>query len=271
MISRNEVVKRTAKEVVWWLSERKKKLRETLGETMSLNPFLAPALYEFHCLNNLDELLRLLVSAHLITGHSTGFGKLVDEKLLPNVFNTIKLDSKFRKTHSPFSKSCFDEIDHLVNPSSPRPNLLSLKASRWTIQLSMAVQLNSSFAEILKHHGAQFEQIAVGVYYGDTANLTDKYDIVRGINRGANHSVVDLTNKVSVYTGKEFWSWINGGAEETQDWVLEGILKGIDTAQPREETEMLLERFSNVIQTKFSKHSTSSGIDWKSLLNSINK
>ena len=32
--------------------------------------------------------------------------------------------------------------------------------------------------------------------------LTDKYDILRGINRGKQHNVVDLTANVKVYAGR---------------------------------------------------------------------
>jgi hypothetical protein len=201
----------------WWVSQRKKKLEEQLNETMSINPFMMPFLFDYHDLENLEELVDLIIASHLMTGHATGFGKLIDEKILPNVFKTIKLDSNYRRTTSPFNNSCFDEIDHYIIRKDGTKQLLSLKAGRWTIQLTMAVQLNSAFNEILSKHRDIVDDIVVGVFYGKKEDLTDKYDILRGINRGANHSVVDITSHVNVYSGRSFWSWLNYGEQNTAD------------------------------------------------------
>ena len=186
----------------WWMAQRKKKLEDQLSETMSINPFIMPFLFDYHNLSSLGDLVDLIVASHLMTGHATGFGKLVDEKILPHVFDTTKLDATYRKNHRPFHESCFDEIDHLIIREDGAKQLLSLKAGKWTIQLTMAVQLNAAFHEILNRYPFTADEIVVGVFYGKQEDLTDKYDILRGINRGANHQVMDITDHVYVYSGK---------------------------------------------------------------------
>jgi len=146
---KTQVISQVSGEVVWWVGERQKKLVDLRHETMSVNPFLLPLIFGIHSFKNFDELAEFLVAAHLSTGYATGFGKLMDEKILPRVFGTTKLDKAARKGR-PLSMSVFDEIDHIVGGSNGKPaKLLSLKAGRWTIQLTTAVQLNKSFAELL--------------------------------------------------------------------------------------------------------------------------
>jgi hypothetical protein len=152
-----------------------------------------------------------------------------------------------------------------------RPDLLSLKASRWTIQLGQAVGLNRSFEEILQRHGEEFDSIAVGVFYGGADALSDKYDILRGINRGANHNVVDLTENVKVYAGRDFWQWLNEGEAETQNWILDGTLKGMDDTDLREECAELLERYTMNLARNYSRYVGDDGaVDWHRLLADIN-
>jgi hypothetical protein len=261
-------VKKCAK---WWFGQRKQKLVEQLNETMSVNPFLLPFLFDYHDLDGFEKLADLLMAAHLMTGHATGFGKLVDEKILPNVFKTKKLDSSFRRLNKPFSKSCFDEVDHLVLRSSGEKELLSLKAGKWTIQLTMAVQLNKAFHEIIENHGDSFSKIVVGVFYGKKESLTDKYDILRGINRGANHDVVDLTNQVNVWSGVEFWSWLNDGELRTQEWVLNGILSALKDERINAHSKDLLNKFRDGISRKYESSVNEDGtINWSSILTKIN-
>ncbi|MDR3424956.1 MAG: restriction endonuclease [Alphaproteobacteria bacterium] len=264
------VVSETAKWTIWWLAERKTKLREQLSGSMAINPFLLPIIYDLHNASSFSDLNDLIVGGHLMTGHSTGFGKLIDEKILPNVFKTTKLDKDFRK-NSPFGMPCFDEIDHIVKSPNGQKALLSLKASRWTIQLTMAVQLNHAFHEILDKFPGKFSEIAVGVFYGKKEDLTDKYDIARGINRGAKHKVVDLTSKVHVYAGREFWAWINSGQASTQEWVLEGIKQGLAADNSREECGALLDAFKKKIKATYDQYINADGeISWDSILKDIN-
>ncbi len=132
---------------------------------------------------------------------------------------------------SPWNDPLFDEIDHIVKRPSGEVYLLSQKAGRWTIQLTMAVQLNRSFAKLVEMRAAgkiQFTKIVVGVFYGKTHTLTDKYDLIRGINRGARHEVKNLAKEVEVYAGRDFWTWLNDGEAQTQEWVMLGILLGIE-------------------------------------------
>ncbi|MEN6587789.1 MAG: PmeII family type II restriction endonuclease [Sulfuricella sp.] len=272
------VIAGVSNQVVWWMGERKKKLAELRHQTMSVNPFLLPLIFGIHQFQDFDELAEFLVAAHLSTGYATGFGKLIDEKILPQVFGTIKLDKATRRS-APLSMSVFDEIDHIIPPANNKPaKLLSLKAGRWTIQLTMAVQLNKAFKELLelrdskKLGGFTFDEIAVGVFYGTKDTLTDKYDILRGINRGANHDVTDLIKHVHVYAGREFWSWLNGGEQETQEWVLEGILQGFAAAERSmgslvELLASFRKEFSQQFQPFVGPDST---IDWQAIIKKIN-
>jgi len=260
------------------MGERQKKLEELRHETMSVNPFLLPLIFGIHQFRNFDELAEFLVAAHLSTGYATGFGKLVDEKILPQVFGTIKLDKAARKK-KPLSMAAFDEVDHIIPATrGSKAKLLSLKAGRWTIQLTMAVQLNQAFQELIELRDANklspfdFDQIAVGVFYGTSETLTDKYDILRGINRGANHDVVNLEKYVNVYAGREFWSWLNSGEPQTQEWVLEGILQGFETAEKTMGSfaELLL-GFRNEFSQQFQAHvRPDRTIDWQAIIKKVN-
>ncbi len=273
-----QVVSQVSNQIVWWMGERQKKLVQLRHETMSVNPFLLPLVFGIHNFQNFDELAEFLVAAHLSTGYATGFGKLIDEKILPQVFGTTKLDKATRKKH-PFSLSVFNEIDHIILPPGGKPaKLLSLKAGRWTIQLTMAVQLNRTFEELLNLRASKklgaftFDEIAVGVFYGTKDTLTDKYDILRGINRGANHDVKDVREHVHVYAGREFWAWLNNGESQTQEWVLEGILQGFATAEKSigSFTDLLASfrrEFSQQFQA-FVRDDKS--IDWESIIRKIN-
>lgn len=272
------VIAGVSNQIVWWMGERKKKLVELRNETMSVNPFLLPLILGIHQFKTFDELVDFLVAAHLSTGYSTGFGKLMDEKILPKVFGTTKLDKAERR--NPILKmAVFNEIDHIIKLGAGKPcKLLSLKAGRWTIQLTMAVQLNRVFGELLKHRDSKalgeyaFDEIAAGVFYGTKETLTDKYDILRGINRGAQHDVQDLTKHVNVYAGREFWAWLNGGEQQTQEWVLEGILQGFTTAEKSMGSlaELLAgfrKEFSQQFQSFVRPDHT---IDWHAIIRKIN-
>jgi len=277
-MNKTQVVDGVTKQVVWWMGEQKKKLVKLRHETMSVNPFLLPLICGIHRFKDFDELAEFLVAAHLYTGYATGFGKLIDEKILPNVFGTTKLDKAARK-RAPFSKPVFDEIDHLVRTTgSDVVKLLSLKASRWTIQLTMAVQLNKAFHDLLqlraskKLGGFDFNEIAVGVFYGTKDTLTDKYDILRGINRGADHHVRDIRKHVHVYAGREFWAWLNGGEPKTQEWVLEGILAGFSTAEKSlGSLSTLLNSFRKEFSLQFKSFiRPDNTIDWQGIVRKIN-
>ncbi len=272
------VIEGVANQIVWWMGERKKKLVNLRHETMSVNPFLLPLVFGIHQFKNFDELAEFLVAAHLSTGYATGFGKLIDEKILPQVFGATKLDKAMRRNH-PLSMSAFDEIDHIIPSASGKPaKLLSLKAGKWTIQLTMAVQLNKAFKELLELRESEklgtftFDEIAVGVFYGTEETLTDKYKILRGINPGANHDVTDIRQHVHIYAGREFWAWLNGGEHETQEWVLEGILQGFSSAEKSMGSfaELLAgfrKEFSQQFQPFVRPDHT---IDWQGIIRKIN-
>jgi hypothetical protein len=277
-MQKKAVINGVSDQIIWWMGERQRKLVELRHQTMSLNPFLLPLVFGIHEFKNFDELAEFLVAAHLSTGYATGFGKLIDEKILPQVFGTIKLNKAARQNW-PLSLSVFDEVDHIIPAAQGKSSkLLSLKAGRWTIQLTMAVQLNKAFKELIQLRDSKnlgmitFDEIAVGVFYGTKETLTDKYDIVRGINRGANHDVTDLQEYVKTYTGREFWSWLNFGEEQTQEWVLEGILHGFTTAERSigSLAELLAEfrkQFSQQFQSFVREDET---IDWYAIIRKIN-
>lgn len=174
----------------WWLKQRVTKLQGLSSESMAVNPFLAPIVMGLNGFTTFDELAAFLLGGYLVGGNNTGFGKLIDEKLLPRVFGTTKLTRLFRQQNPIVRGAAFDEIDHLVPGPNGTVRLLSLKSSRWTIQLAMAVNLNRQFQGLVasRRDGLlEFSDIVVGVVYGTDASLTDKYDILRGINRGAFH------------------------------------------------------------------------------------
>ncbi len=272
------VIAGVSNQIVWWMGERQKKLVELRHETMSVNPFLLPLVFGIHQFQNFDELAEFLVAAHLSTGYATGFGKLIDEKILPQVFGTTKLDKAARQSH-PLSMSVFTEIDHIIPPAQGKAaKLLSLKAGRWTINLTGAAQLNEAFKKLLELRASKklgkfmFDEIAVGVFYGTQDTLADKYDILRGINRGANHDVTDLTEHVRVYAGREFWSWLNGGEQQTQEWVLEGILQGFTTAEKSMGSfAELLAGFRKEFSQQFQSFvRPDHSIDWQAIIRKIN-
>lgn len=271
-MKKQQIINKVKNITLWWIEQRQKKLINELTGTMSFNPFLLPFLMDYHALRNLSDLFDLLIASHLVTGHNTGFGKLVDEKILPEVFGTTKLSQPFRSMNEPYRDSCFDEIDHIVNSGQGKKDLLSLKAGRWTIQLTMAVQLNHAFNEILNRYPNVCDSIHVGVFYGTKQTLTDKYDILRGENRGAVHNVVDLKNKVYFHTGSEFWSWINGGESATQEWVLEGMLEALKESNIAQTNNVLLKSFEKAVTKKLgiSAEEALSQKDWFSLLKVIN-
>lgn len=269
-MNEQEIVQKTKEWMTWWVEQRLDKLRNELSDTMSVNPFVMPFLFAYHDLQSFEEYVELIVGAHLMTGHNTGFGKLVDEKLLPNVFGAQKLDKGFRVNTSPFADSCFDEIDHVIRRPDGRTELLSLKAGRWTIQLTMAVQLNRAFEEILSKY-PEYDDIVVGVFYGSGDNLTDKYDIIRGINRGAKHNVIDLQKQVRVYAGRQFWQWLSGGLENAQECVLEGITAALREANIHEEATRLLTSFKRHVSANYGQYVDAAGrLDAVRLLSKIN-
>ncbi|MBN8685035.1 MAG: hypothetical protein J0L99_20475 [Chitinophagales bacterium] len=272
MKAREDVIDGVKKCAIWWIGQRRAKLEEQLSETMSVNPFMMPFLFDYHDLKSFEELAELIIASHLMTGHSTGFGKLIDEKILPEVFGTKKLDASFRKNNKPFSYSCFDEIDHLIDRKNGVVELLSLKAGKWTIQLTMAVQLNKAFKEITETYPGLCNNIVVGVFYGKPSDLTDKYDILRGINRGANHDVTDLQKHVIVYSGRDFWKWLNYGEENTQEWVLQGLLNALQETKIHITAKELLQRYKESVVTKYQDDilEEDGSINWFNLLKRIN-
>jgi len=211
----------------WWIQTRARKILSANHQTMEVNPFIVPVSAALHNLSSNEEVSDFLLTGHFIGGHNTGFGKLIDEKLLPRVFGTTKLDRKSR-IELKLTAAAFNDIDHVVDTPDGRV-LLSLKASKWTIQLGQAIGLNSSFKIIRglsQDKLVDARKVIVGTYYGKSDDLTDKYDILRGINRGAKHDVQDITDFVDVLSGRELWSWL-GSDDNTQDWIMEGIIEAI--------------------------------------------
>jgi hypothetical protein len=271
LVTKQDVIEGVSTETRWVVKQRMAKLRAELHDTMSVNPFLMPILVDLHHAESFAELGELLLAAHLMSGHTTSFGNLIDEKILPRVFKTAKLDAKLRASTPPLIESCFNEIDHLVPRPGRDPVLLSLKASRWTIQLTMAMEMNNAFNNILTKHGNIFDQIVVGVFSGRANALTDKYDILRGINRGKVHNVIDIQQHVHVLAGRQFWSWLNGDEPFTQDWVLDGILDGLKRANCRKECKNLLANYSKAFTKLYAKHLNADGtVNWHQLLSEVN-
>lgn len=272
MKAKQDVVNGVRQWTKWWITQRRLKLEDQLSGTMSVNPFLLPFLFDYHNLDDFEGLADLIIASHLMIGHGTGFGKLIDEKILPHVFGTIKLDSTYRKATNPYLEAAFNEIDHLVTRQDGTKELLSLKAGRWTIQLTMAMQLNTAFNDIVTNHAGICNKIVVGVFYGKADNLTDKYDILRGINRGANHNVIDLQHHVEVYSGRDFWKWLNDEEYDTQEWVLEGIIEALKESKIHETSKELLAKFKSGVVAKYEAdiRESDGSLNWYKLLKKIN-
>lgn len=232
MKTQDHVISETKNVVLWWLTNRRdQKFKIADNDTFNPNPFLLPLVAALHGVDSVEELGEILLAGHLVGGHNTGFGKLFDEKLLPRVFDTKKLDKRFRESTPPYSQSAFNDIDHVV-PRDGYDDLVSLKSSRWTINLGGAKDLNRSFEQIRQHHmrpyPGRYGEIAVGVLYG--RELTDKYQVLRGETERQRrlHDVTDLTDTVQVYSGREFWAWLNDGESDTQDWIMDGLLLAVE-------------------------------------------
>jgi hypothetical protein len=274
MKNREEVIQLMSIEIQWWVKQRLNKLREELHGTMTINPFLIPILFDLHHAEGFDDLGSLMLASHLMGGHNTGFGKLMDEKVLPNVFGTNKLSKAYRKENPPFDQAPFDNIDHILVRENGHKYLISLKASKWTIQLGQAIQLNSSFDEIKTRYRTDFNSIVIGVIYGNHTSLTDKYDIAIGVKRktSADHNIKELEGFAEVKVGREFWSWLNGDQVDTQRWMMEGILDGVKKADCRAESKLLLSAYIDTFNRKYDTHiSEDKTINWFDILSDINQ
>ena len=272
-MNEEHIVQGVKSQSVWWLNERIKKIRNADHKSMEVNPFMAPLISALHGHEDFPALADFLLGGHFSIGHATGFGKLIDEKILPRVFGTVKLDKSARKT-GVFNKSCFNNIDHVVHKDG-KEILLSMKASKWTIQLGQAVELNKSFYDIknlFENREHSYDSIVVATFYGHADNLTDKYRLVRGISFGANHDVHDLQDYVEVLAGRDFWSWI-GSDDQTQVWVMRGIQEAInEKKEGLEETQDLLNNYRSSFIDKYSGHINENGdIDWFSILGVTNR
>ncbi|MFY0661456.1 MAG: hypothetical protein JXR15_13265 [Shimia sp.] len=246
-IPEQQVFERSRKLAGWWYNQRLGKLKDLAHHSMSTNPFLLPFLVKFHGAEEPRQLAALNVAAHLMAGHHTGFGKLIDEKVLPNVFGTTKLDKATRKRLA-LTEAMFDDVDHIVKRDDGDA-LLSLKASRWTIQLGQALSLNRNFAEIrdeVAKGNRSFREIVIGVFYGSYEDLTDKYYLACGVKKTANaadHDLIDVSEYVSIKSGKDFWSWINNGAAYTENALLAGLSQGFKDGFDAENSTQYIEEF----------------------------
>ncbi len=220
---KDSIIAGTANETGLFLARRLRKLRTEISGVLNINPFLMCALQDFHQITDQAALAKFMLNWHLGNGHATGFGKMIDEKILPNVFQTTRLDSTFRNV-PPYNTEPFDDIDHLVHRSDGEYRL-SLKASSWTIQYGQAMGLYRNF-HALGQERQQGAGIVLGVFYGHKGLLTDKYRIVRGDNVRRQDILTPL-DYVQVKAGAEFWTWLNDDRTDTQDAVMQGIMKGV--------------------------------------------
>ena len=274
MVDRKHVLEGTKDVVLWWLNTRQReKFEKIQHETFNPNPFLLPLIATLHGADSVEELGEILLAGHLVSGHNTGFGKLFDEKLLPKVFGTSKLDKAYRANTPPFSQSAFNDIDHVVHRDG-FDDLLSLKASKWTINLGGAKDLNRSFEQIRLHHvrpyPGRYGEIAVGVLYGQ--ELTDKYQIVRGETQRQRdlHDVVDLTDTVNVYSGRAFWSWLNDDEDGTQEWVMEGVLAATEAFADSDRQKKLIRALVDSSDSLSSLRGGSATFSWEAMLKAVN-
>ena len=277
-IAREAVLAGVSRWVEWWIGQRRNKLLKFRHESHAVNPFLLPIIMSMHGFASVRDLTFFMLSGHLVEGHATGFGKLIDEKVISNVFGTTMVDRKFRNGNPEYKASQFDNIDHIVPRNGTSPDLLSLKAGRWSIQLGQAVQLNHSFQVLVDSRAAgefDFGNIVIGVFYGKAENLTDKYNLIRGqqsTTGAAQHDVRDLTDHVVVVAGRAFWSWLNAGETQTQDWILDGIMQGFEAVAAKDGSLAApFEEFVDSFADTFARYTDNNGmVDWHALLTEIN-
>lgn len=98
----------------WWLRTRQTKRVGNNKETINVNFSLLPLVMAYHGLGSVGELGEILLGSPLVGGHFTGFGKLIDEKLLPHAFGTQKFDATYRAATPSYSQAAFNDIDHAV-------------------------------------------------------------------------------------------------------------------------------------------------------------
>ncbi|MTD97480.1 restriction endonuclease [Corynebacterium aurimucosum] len=259
----------------WWMNTRQTKLIGRNKETINVNPFLLPMVMAYHGLDSVEDLGELLLGSHLVGGHFTGFGKMIDEKLLPHVFGTQKFDAKYRNSTPPYSHSAFNDIDHSVYRDG-YTDLLSLKASPWTINLGGAKDLNASFAQINEYYmepnPGVYGEVAVGVLYGQEQDLTDKYTILRGADpvKNAKHHLRNVSKAVHVYAGREFWSWLNFGEHDTQDWVLEGLIRAAEKVTDKDRQQAHIHKLIRESKAFEGLALSDGSPDWQAVLRRVN-
>lgn len=268
-----QIIARISALTEWWIRQRAAKIEQVEHGTMEINPFMAPLICALHGLKDARELAAFVTAGHFYIGHGTGFGKLIDEKILPQAFGTAKLDKAYRQANG-LTHPAFDDIDHIVTKADGT-YLLSQKASRWTIQLGQAMGLNRSFKSLLAMRDRgdiEFKKIVVGVFYGNDADLTDKYRILRGITTGAAHDVDDISADVEVHAGRSFWAWLAGDSR-AQEWVMRGILRAIDAtrrveAEAQDATDEIERDLTGMLSLVGD---ISTQADWVDFINAINR
>jgi hypothetical protein len=270
-MDKDTVINAVEKLTIWWIDRRSAKIARSEHSSMQVNPFLAPLLCAMHGLDNVEDLSAFVTAGHFYIGHGTGFGKLVDEKILPQAFGTQKLDKAYR-AKAGFTDPAFDDIDHIVTKDD-KTFLLSQKASKWTIQLSQATGLNKSFKSLLDMRDAgklTFDKIVVGVFYGHDDDLTDKYRILRGITTGAAHDVIDISSDVDVYAGRSFWAWL-ADDPAAQEWIMAGIWRGIEKTKI-DKANVLPELFATTAGGVLSQlGEPKNEEDWIAFINAVNR
>lgn len=75
-----------------------------------------------------------------------------------------------------------------------------------------------------------------------------------------------------MYVGREFWAWLNGGEQLTQEWVIEGIIQGFQIAEKSlGSLENLLVDFRKEFSQQFHfAVRPDSTIDWEAIIRKIN-
>jgi hypothetical protein len=264
------VVDGVANEIANLLERRLKKFSSDHStRSLNINPFMLAALEEFHGFHSLSDMATFVFTYHAAAGHSTAFGKVFDEKILPSVFGTRKLNAAYR-VEGEYSAAAYNEIDQVVGGEAGF-YMLSLKAGPWTIQDTMAHTMYKAFKEITEHKRAG-KGIVVGVIYGTKEALTNKYDILRGINPRQQKQFVVLDD-VHVLAGREFWAWLNGGEQETQEWVLEGITKASREVFSKTNVRVgqaAVEQMAEEMSQKLGIPIDTKPIDWLRVLRGVN-
>lgn len=180
-------------------------------EDYQLNIFLLLMMAPAYNINSPYDLAEHLQTGEMPHGDSTGFGKFVENHILP-IFGVEEVPEK-RRDQPRATRDLFSPIDAQMTIENTF-YYTTWKAGPWTMNQSHANEMISSFPIIHEQTGSD---IILGVFYGRYEQLNNKPALVRRGTGGYFHTLV----------GKDLWEFITG-YENAHIHVLEAIREAQD-------------------------------------------